>query len=68
MNAERLRTAVKEKGLTYMELSRLMGINISSLTRKRRGKSRITLKDYKKAIEIFGAQTAAEIFLNEGER
>lgn len=68
MNAERLKTAIRERGLTYGELSRRMGINISSLTRKRRGQSGITLKDYKKAIEIFGEQTAAEIFLDEGER
>ena len=68
MKSEKLKQTMREKKISYTAFAAYLGITRATLYRKIKQISDFSLKDYKKAAELLGEQTAKEIFLTEEER
>lgn len=68
MNAEKLRAAMKEKGITIVQMCAIIGISRKAFWSKCTGKTEFKQSEIVKIVEALGLKDGTDIFFSKSVR
>lgn len=65
MNRNKLETAMKEKGVTNLDMCQYLKMSRTAFYRKRTGKTEFTQSEIQKIVDYLGLRSPMDIFFDE---